>query len=186
MLKNADKATKVYKSGTREFGGEANKAALLKVRQDAMKPFIASRAHDIRKNRAKYATIATILGTPVITGALEGAYNASNNLINSSDKTTFDDVKKDNDFIEWLYKSGGEKAPFIRRVNNFHNVAGNYIMGLLNPHGRTMFDLGEGTERQAVAASLYNLANGGDGSITDAAHKTFGGEHGDSGKDFRK
>lgn len=32
MQANPDKATKIYKSGTREFGGEANKAVLLKVR----------------------------------------------------------------------------------------------------------------------------------------------------------
>jgi hypothetical protein len=47
-----------------------------------------------------------------------------------------------------------------------------------------MFDLGEGTERQAVAASLYNLANGGDGSILDSAHNALGGKHGDSGSSF--
>jgi len=31
---------------------------------------------------------------------------------------------------------------------------------------------------------LYNLANGGDGSITDSAHSALGGEHGDSGSSF--
>ena len=180
MQENADKATKVYKSGTKEFGGDANRLALLKARQEAMKPFISQKASNIRKKRA----VATIVGLPAITGIAEGVYNAFNNQRNNSDKTTFDDVKQNQDFIDWLYKSGGEKAPLVRRINNFHNVAGNYIVGLLNPHGRTMFDLGEGTERQAVAASLYNLVNGGDGSITDSAHSALGGKHGDSGSSF--
>lgn len=180
MQENADKATKVYKSGTKEFGGDANRLALLKARQEAMKPFISQKASNIRKKRA----VATIVGLPAITGIAEGVYNTLNNYRNNSDKTTFDDIKQNQDFIDWLYKSGGEKAPLVRRINNFHNVAGNYIVGLLNPHGHTMFDLGEGTERQAVAASLYNLANGGDGSITDSAHSALGGKHGDSGSSF--
>ena len=33
MQENPDKATKVYKSGAREFGGDENKLALLKARQ---------------------------------------------------------------------------------------------------------------------------------------------------------
>lgn len=180
MQENADKATKVYKSGTKEFGGDANRLALLKARQEAMKPFISQKASNIRKKRA----VATIVGLPAITGIAEGVYNTLNNYRNNSDKTTFDDIKQNQDFIDWLYKSGGEKAPLVRRINNFHNVAGNYIVGLLNPHGHTMFDLGEGTERQAVAAFLYNLANGGDGSITDSAHSALGGKHGDSGSSF--
>ena len=180
MQENADKATKVYKSGTKEFGGDANRLALLKARQEAMKPFISQKASNIRKKRA----VATIVGLPAITGIAEGVYNTLNNYRNNSDKTTFDDIKQNQDFIDWLYKSGGEKAPLVRRINNFHNVAGNYIVGLLNPHGHTMFNLGEGTERQAVAASLYNLANGGDGSITDSAHSALGGKHGDSGSSF--
>jgi uncharacterized protein YigA (DUF484 family) len=75
MKNNADKATKVYKSGTREFGGDANKLALLKARQEAMKPFISQGASKIRKKRLGY----TIAGIPVITGIAEGAYNAFNN-----------------------------------------------------------------------------------------------------------
>lgn len=184
MKNNSDKATKVYKSGAMEFGGDANKLALLKARQEAMKPFISQGASKIRKKRLGYTIAAGVVGLPAITGITEGAYNALNNWRNNSDKTTFDDVKQNQDFIDWLYKSGGEKAPLVRRINNFHNVAGNYVVGLLNPHGSTMFDLGEGTERQAVAASLHNLANGGDGSITDSAHSALGGEHGDSGSSF--
>lgn len=52
MLENADKATKVYKSGAREFGGIENKINLLKARQEAMKPFISQEASKIRGNRA--------------------------------------------------------------------------------------------------------------------------------------
>jgi hypothetical protein len=33
---------------------------------------------------------------------------------------------------------------------------------------------------------LYNLANGGDGSITDSAHSALGGKHGDSGSSFHE
>lgn len=184
MKNNSDKATKVYKSGAMEFGGDANKLALLKARQEAMKPFISQGASKIRKKRLGYTIAAGVVGLPAITGITEGAYNTFNNWRNNSDETTFDDVKQNQDFIDWLYKSGGEKAPLVRRINNFHNVAGNYVVGLLNPHGPTMFDLGEGTERQAVAASLYNLVNGGNGSITDSAHSALGGKHGDSGSSF--
>lgn len=52
MRENADKATKVYENGNREFGGDANKLALLKARQEAMKPFISQEASKIRRNRA--------------------------------------------------------------------------------------------------------------------------------------
>ena len=51
MQENSDKATKVYKSGSREFGGDENKLALLKVRQEAMKPFITNTARSIRNKR---------------------------------------------------------------------------------------------------------------------------------------
>lgn len=51
MQENSDKATKVYKSGAREFGGDENKLALLKARQEAMKPFITNTARSIRNKR---------------------------------------------------------------------------------------------------------------------------------------
>ena len=51
MQENSDKATKVYKSGAREFGGDENKLALLKVRQEAIKPFITNTARSIRNKR---------------------------------------------------------------------------------------------------------------------------------------
>lgn len=51
MQENSDKATKVYKSGTREFGGDENKLALLKARQEAIKPFITNTARSIRNKR---------------------------------------------------------------------------------------------------------------------------------------
>lgn len=40
MQENPDKATKVYKSGTREFSGDANKLALQKARQQAIRPYL--------------------------------------------------------------------------------------------------------------------------------------------------
>lgn len=67
MKNNSDKATKVYKSGTREFGGDANKLALLKIRQEAMKPFISQEASKIRRNRA--------LGTLGLAGLATAGYN---------------------------------------------------------------------------------------------------------------
>lgn len=66
MLENPDKASKVYKSGTREFGGDANRLALQKVRQDAMKPFLADEAKRIRRNRA-VATALPIIGLGIPT-----------------------------------------------------------------------------------------------------------------------
>lgn len=184
MQANPDKATKIYKSGAKEFGGEANKQAIQKVRQEAMQPFINAKAAKIRKNRAIATAIP--LSIPILAALGEGAYNGINNIINSSDETTFNDVKNDQDFINYLYKSGGEEAPFFRKINNVSNVLGNYFIGLFNPHGRTMLDLGEGTERQAVAAALNNLNHGGNESITDADHLALGGKHGDSGKSFHQ
>lgn len=67
MKNNADKATKVYKSGAMEFGGDANKLALLKARQEAMKPFISQEASKIRRNRA--------LGTLGSVGLATAGYN---------------------------------------------------------------------------------------------------------------
>lgn len=67
MQENPDKATKVYKSGTREFGGDENKLALLKARQEAMKPFISQDASKIRRNRA--------LGTLGLAGLITAGYN---------------------------------------------------------------------------------------------------------------
>lgn len=48
MQENPDKATKVYKSGTREFGGDENKSALLRVRQEAMKPYLDKLTHSVK------------------------------------------------------------------------------------------------------------------------------------------
>lgn len=67
MQENSDKATKVYKSSAREFGGDENKLALLKVRQEAMKPFISQEASKIRRNRA--------LGTLGLAGLVTAGYN---------------------------------------------------------------------------------------------------------------
>ena len=74
MQENSDKATKVYKSGAREFGGDANRLTLQKVRQNAMKPFLADEAKRIRRNRA-VATVLPIgfLGIPaynILTGKI--------------------------------------------------------------------------------------------------------------------
>ena len=66
MQNNADKATKVYKSGAMEFGGDANRLALLKARQEAMKPFIKQKAKEIRKKRLGYTALAGILPGMVI------------------------------------------------------------------------------------------------------------------------
>ena len=40
MLNNADKASKVLKSGSKEFGGATNKLSLQKAREEALKQFI--------------------------------------------------------------------------------------------------------------------------------------------------
>ena len=69
MQENSDKATKVYKSGTREFGGDENKLALLKVRQEAMKPFIQNKANQILRNRLIIGGIGGIGGISGISGA---------------------------------------------------------------------------------------------------------------------
>jgi len=38
---------------------------------------------------------------------------------------------------------------------------------MVNPHGNTMFNLGEGTERQAVANALYNIKTNNTVAIND-------------------
>ena len=76
MKNNADKATKVYKSGAMEFGGDANKLALLKARQEAMKPFIKQKAKEIRKKRAIGATVlGTLFGIPMYNIATNKIYD---------------------------------------------------------------------------------------------------------------
>ena len=73
MQENSDKATKVYKSGAREFGGDANRLTLQKVRQDAMKPFLADEAKRIRRNRAVATVLPVGLGIPtynILTGKI--------------------------------------------------------------------------------------------------------------------
>lgn len=63
MQQNPNKATKVYKSGTMEFGGEANKLALRQVRQEAIKPFIQDKAKQILRNRLIIGGIGGIGGS---------------------------------------------------------------------------------------------------------------------------
>lgn len=73
MKNNTDKATKVYKSGAMEFGGDANRLALQKVRQDTMKPFLADEAKRIRRNRAVATVLPIGLGIPaynILTGKI--------------------------------------------------------------------------------------------------------------------
>ena len=62
MNQNEDKATKVYKSGAKEFGGEANRTALQQVTNDVINPYIQKLAADIRKERLKKAGTAAGIG----------------------------------------------------------------------------------------------------------------------------
>lgn len=62
MQANPERATKVYKSGAREFGGDENQLALLKVRQEAIKPFIVDKAKNIRKNRGRALKAGAAVG----------------------------------------------------------------------------------------------------------------------------
>lgn len=94
-------------------------------------------------------------------------------------------VKNDPEFAQWLYTSGGTGSG--RRLANKVNVAGNYIAGMINPDGVTPFNIGQGLQRQAVGAALYNIQNGKSG-VTDSAHYALGGlgtnKH--SGTEFRQ
>lgn len=111
----------------------------------------------------------------------------TNNVVKNTEQNInnyWDLVKDDPSFAQWLYTSGGEGAG--RRVGNLINVAGNYILGMINPKGNTAFNLGQGLQRQAVGAALYNKQHGKTG-ITDQAHNALGGlgnaRH--SGDEFR-
>lgn len=93
-------------------------------------------------------------------------------------------VKDNPDFAQWLYTSGGQGTG--RRLANLINVGGNYVTGMLNPDGKTVFNLGQGLQRQAVAAALYGQQNGISG-ITDRTHSALGGLSGNhSGEEFRE
>lgn len=101
-------------------------------------------------------------------------------------ENAWEQVQNDPEFFQYLYTSGGEGKG--RRLANVVNVAGNYVYGMINPDGNTPFDLGDGSERQAVAAALYNRSKGQTG-ITDSAHEALGGfgnntKH--SGEEFRE
>lgn len=63
MQANPNKATKIYKSGTREFGGQANKEALQKARQEVLKQFIPPKTDKNYKKKLGY-TIAALGGIP--------------------------------------------------------------------------------------------------------------------------
>ena len=63
MQANPNKATKNYKSGTREFGGQANKEALQKARQEVLKQFIPPKTDKNYKKKLGY-TIAALGGIP--------------------------------------------------------------------------------------------------------------------------
>ena len=99
----------------------------------------------------------------------------------------WEQVQNDPEFFQYLYTSGGVGKG--RRLANAVNVLGNYLYGMVNPDGKTPLDLGEGSERQAVAASLYNRSRGITG-ITDSAHEALGGFGGSdvkhSGDEFRE
>ena len=93
-------------------------------------------------------------------------------------------VKDDPNFAQWLYTSGGQGSG--RRLANLINVGGNYVVGMLNPDGKTVFNLGQGLQRQAVAAALYGQQHGITG-IKDRAHSALGGLNGKhSGEEFRE
>lgn len=93
-------------------------------------------------------------------------------------------VKDDPNFAQWLYTSGGEGSG--RRLANLINVGGNYVMGMINPDGKTVFNLGQGLQRQVVGAALYNKQHGKTG-ITDQTHRALGGLSGKhSGEEFRE
>jgi hypothetical protein len=59
-----------------------------------------------------------------------------------NDQSYWDIVKNDPEFAQYLYTSGGQGAG--RRLANLINVGGNYVLGMLNPDGKTVFNLGDG------------------------------------------
>ena len=115
-------------------------------------------------------------------------YDQARAIGNDDKKVTFEDVKNDPEFFQYLYSSGGKDAPWYRQVANVLNVGGNYINGMLNPDGETLMDWGEGTERQAVANALWNQYYNGHSTINDSGHAALGGLEGGtqhSGEEFR-
>lgn len=71
MQANPNKATKIYKSGTREFGGLENKLALQKARREVMNPLMNNYAKEIRNKRL--AVAGGLLGSGSLIGL--GIYN---------------------------------------------------------------------------------------------------------------
>lgn len=103
-----------------------------------------------------------------------------------SNSSAWDQVKNDSEFIQYLYSSGGKEASALQKILNVSNVGLNYIHGLVFPSGNTLYDAGDGTERQAVAAALYNKLHTGKAKIDDVAHVALGGMSGHSGKEFKE
>lgn len=125
------------------------------------------------------STIPGLTGSDYGVAALGQMYLKNQNI---GDIKHWEQVKNDPEFAKYLYKSASNYP-----ISNIINVAGNYLHGLINPDGKTLLDLGEGTERQAVASALYNLQNGKSG-ITDEAHYALGGFDGakHSGQEFKE
>ena len=103
MQENPDKATKIYKSGTREFGGDENKLALLKVRQEAMKPFIQNKSNQILRNRLIIGGISGIGGIGGISGA---------SLIFQKPKLYWTSINKNEEAISDHKVNSGVKQPY--------------------------------------------------------------------------
>lgn len=106
MNQNEDKATKVYKSGAKEFGGEANRTALQQVTNDVINPYIQKLAADIRKERLKKAGTAAGIG---VFAGIPIYQTLSNNIYDNVFPFGYYDSNKhdvtDPESIKALYKS---------------------------------------------------------------------------------
>ena len=144
MKNNAGKATKVYKSGAMEFGGDANKLALLKARQEAMKPFISQGASKIRRNRAfGTAAVGALVSIPV--------YNvASNKIYDNVFPFGYYDIRDDDPTDPKSIKAIGKSLQkFIPGAYGFKSDARKIFDQI------TSMDLNDPKERER-AIQLYN------------------------------
>lgn len=155
MQENPDKATKVYKSGTREFGGDENKLALLKARQEAIKPFIQNKAKQILRNRLIIGGIGGIggIGSIPLIFRNQKPYQVS---INKNEEAISD--HKVNSGVNQPYWIYDKKTGQLKHKQGAKTLASFQTMGGLttNYDGYNFYD---SYKKGVSSGNFYDLSN---------------------------
>lgn len=183
MQAHPEAATKIYKSGVREFGGQANKEALQKARQEVIKPFISQNASKTRRNRALGALGLAGLATAgynfePVNFYVHDLYKGAKNKIGLDSKSTIRTEKDMSDNfnnqiqeLAALAIASGQNglAPWVYQVyNKSHGREAKYAdfsnpIKFLNPGQRVEYSNG------GMSMSQSRNKNGYDVILTDEA-----------------